>query len=266
MQPWSTPKLSKRWRARFGQMANRLGERENGKFPSQPVPNPKAFRIGNSSSSPHGQEHVQAIVTLRSGRQLDNHVVEPEVEPIGQEGDESGNKEEENAEPSTATPIVKDPPRSFVPKAPYLERLQMPKKGGKFEDILEVFKQVQINIPFLDAIQKVPSYAKFLKDLITLKRKTNVLKKAFLTKEVSSILQCKSPLMYKDPGCPTTTTCMIGVSQIERALLDLGGSVNLLPYSVCVQLGLGELKPTFMTLELADRSVKVPFSHGFYYA
>jgi hypothetical protein len=51
---------------------------------------------------------------------------------------------------------------------------------------------------------------------------------------------------------------MIGVSQIERALLDLGASVNLLPYSVYVQLQLGELKPTSMTLQLADRSVKVP--------
>ncbi|XP_059434389.1 uncharacterized protein LOC132167433, partial [Corylus avellana] len=50
---------------------------------------------------------------------------------------------------------------------------------------------------------------------------------------------------------------MIGVSQIERALLDLGASVNLLPYSVYVQLGLGELRPTSMTLQLADRSVKV---------
>ena len=52
---------------------------------------------------------------------------------------------------------------------------------------------------------------------------------------------------------------MIGVSQIERALLDLGASVNLLPYSIYVQLGLGELKPTYMTLQLVDRSVKVPW-------
>ena len=51
---------------------------------------------------------------------------------------------------------------------------------------------------------------------------------------------------------------MIGVSQIERALLDLRGNVNLLPYSVYVQLGLGELKPTSMTLQLVDQSVKVP--------
>jgi hypothetical protein len=119
-----------------------------------------------------------------------------------------------------------------------------------------VFKQVQINIPFLDTIQQIPSYAKFLKDLITMKRKTNVPNKAFMTKQVSSILQCKLPLKYKDPGCPTIT-CMIGFSQIERALLDLGASVNLLPYSVYLQLGLGELKPTSMTLQLADRSVKI---------
>jgi hypothetical protein len=51
---------------------------------------------------------------------------------------------------------------------------------------------------------------------------------------------------------------MTGVGQIERTLLDLGASVNLLPYSVHVQLGLGELKPTSMTLQLADKSVKVP--------
>jgi hypothetical protein len=90
-----------------------------------------------------------------------------------------------------------------------------------------------------------------------MKRKTNVPKKAFMTEQVSAILQCKLPLKYKDPGCPTIT-CMIGVNQIERALLDLGASVNLLPYSVYLQLGLGELKPTSMTLQLANRSVKVP--------
>jgi hypothetical protein len=51
---------------------------------------------------------------------------------------------------------------------------------------------------------------------------------------------------------------MIGVSQINRALLDLGASVNLLPYLVYLQLGLGELKPTMVTLQLADRSMKRP--------
>jgi hypothetical protein len=104
-----------------------------------------------------------------------------------------------------------EPSRSFVPKVPYPERLLAPKKGGKLEDILEVFKKFEINIPFLDAIQQIPLYAKFLNDLITVKRETNVSKKAFMTEQVSAILQCKLPLKYKDPGCPTIT-CMIGFS------------------------------------------------------
>jgi hypothetical protein len=117
---------------------------------------------------------------------VDNQVVEPEANLDGQKGKESDNKEEKGAEPSTVTPIVNDLPRSFILKAPYLERLKAPKKNAQFAEILEVFKQVQINILFLDAIQQVPSYAKFLKDLVTIKRKTNVPKKAYLTEQVSS--------------------------------------------------------------------------------
>jgi hypothetical protein len=244
-----------------GQLANYLGERDKGKLPNQPVNNSKACAIGNSST----QEHTHAIVTLRSRRRVDNHVVEPEAdheaEPTTdlawQKEKESYNKEKRDVKPSTAIPIDKNLPRSFIPKAPYPERLNTSKKNAQFAEILEVFKQVQINIPFLDAIQQVPSYAKFLKDLVTIKRKTNVPKKAYLIEQVSSILQCKLPIKYKDPGCPTIA-CVIGVSQINRALLDLGASVNLLPYSVYLQLRLGELKPTTVTLQLADKSMKRP--------
>ena len=62
---------------------------------------------------------------------------------------------------------------------------------------------------------------------------------------------------YKDPGSPTISV-NIGGTCIDKALLDLGTSVHLLPYSVYKQLGLGELKPTNITLSLADRSVKIP--------
>ena len=74
------------------------------------------------------------------------------------------------------------------------------------------------------------------------KRRLNVNKK-FLTEQVSAIIQCKSPLKYNDLGCPTISV-MIGGKVVEKALLDLGASVNLLPNSVYKQLGLGELKPT----------------------
>ncbi|KAH9686259.1 hypothetical protein KPL70_014304 [Citrus sinensis] len=103
----------------------------------------------------------------------------------------------------------------------------------------------------------VPSYAKFLKDLCTVKKKYKVQKRAFLTEQVSSILSTNSALKYKDPDCPTIS-CTIGDHKIGHDLLDLGASVNLLPYSVYQQLNLGELKPTSTTLLLADRSMKVP--------
>jgi hypothetical protein len=125
------------------------------------------------------------------------------------------------------------------------------------DKVMEIFRQVQVNIPLLDVISQVPSYAKFLKDLCTQKRTTQVPKKAFLAANISSILSCQTPAKYKDPGCPTIP-CLIGDTLIEQALLDLGASVNLLPYSIYQQLGLRELQPTKVTLQLADRSVKVP--------
>jgi hypothetical protein len=74
----------------MGQLANHLGERDKEKLHSQAVNNPKACSIGNSSN----QEHVQAIVTLRSRKIVDNKVVNPEVdhdeeeEPKAEEGDD----------------------------------------------------------------------------------------------------------------------------------------------------------------------------------
>ena len=106
-------------------------------------------------------------------------------------------------------------------------------------------------------IKQVPTYAKFLKELCTVKKGLGIEKKAFLTEQVSSIIQSKTPVKYKDPGSPTISA-KIGGTCIDKALLDLGASVNLLPYSVYKQLGLGELKPTNITLSLADRSVKIP--------
>jgi hypothetical protein len=113
----------------MGQLANHLGERDKEKLPSQSVNNPKACSIENSSN----QEHVQAIVTLRSGKRVNNQVMDLEanhVEPGAdhdekeeQKGKEGDNQKEGDVEPSTVTPVVKEPSRLFVPKAPYPERL-----------------------------------------------------------------------------------------------------------------------------------------------
>ncbi|RVW58250.1 hypothetical protein CK203_113796 [Vitis vinifera] len=92
----------------------------------------------------------------------------------------------------------------------------------KSEEIKEREKG-KVNIPLLDMIKQVPTYAKFLKDLCTIKRGLNVNKKAFLTEQVSAIIQCKSPVKYKDPGCPTISVS-IGGTCVEKALLDLGAN------------------------------------------
>ncbi|KAM7484084.1 hypothetical protein LguiA_000093 [Lonicera macranthoides] len=255
-----------RLESQMGQLASQLGEKEKGKFPSQPIPNPKGVSSSRTTPNPpnapiHGQ--VQAITTIRSEKVIDNKVrMLDNKEEEKEEEEQIPTKVESSPQVVNQTPLTKQviedtSSKTFVPKVPFPHRLKDNKKGTQFEEILEVFKQVQINIPLLDAIKQVPSYAKFLKDLVTQKRRTNVPKKAFLTEQASSIIQCKIPIKYKDPGCPTIT-CKIGNYHIERALVDLRASVNLLPYSVFKQLGLGELKPTPMTIQLADRSVKFP--------
>ena len=145
---------------------------------------------------------------------------------------------------------------SHVPHAPYPHRLRAPKKVNNRYEIYEFFKQVKLNIPLLDAIKQIPSYAKFLKDLCIVIRKLGVNKEAFMTEQSTSLIRNNLPPKYKDPRSPTISI-VVGNSKLGHALVDLGASVNLLPYSIYVELGLGELEPTNITLQLADRSVKI---------
>ena len=140
---------------------------------------------------------------------------------------------------------------------PFLSAMQRHKVGDKTLEIFEVLKQVKINIPLLDMIKQVPTYAKFLKDLCNVKSRIKLSKKTFLTEQVSAIIENKAMVKYKDLGCPTISV-QIGDSFMERALLDLRDSVNLLSYSIYKKLGLRELKATTITLSLADHSIKVP--------
>ena len=219
---------------------------EKGKFPSQTQLNPRGVHELSSANDPNPIiDEVKAVVTLRSGIEVkpfapkaaveDPNVVEPE-------------------------PDIEAPKGNTVNKStppPFPQALRNKKKAINQTEILEVLRQVKVNIPLLDMIKQVPSYAKFLKDLCTMKRGLNVNKKAFLTEQVSAIIESKTPVKYKNPGCPTISV-NIGGTCVEKALLDLGASVNLLLYSMYKYLGLGELKPTSITLSLPDRSIKIP--------
>ena len=78
-----------------------------------------------------------------------------------------------------------------------------------------------------------------------------------MTEQSTSLIRYNLPPKYKDPRSPTISI-VVGNSKLGHALVDLGASVNLFPYSVYVELGLGELQPTNITLQLVDRSVKIP--------
>ncbi|KAH9802189.1 hypothetical protein KPL71_001277 [Citrus sinensis] len=75
--------------------------------------------------------------------------------------------------------------------------------------------------------------------------------------ESSHMLQSKILTKVKDPGS-FTIPCSIGTRYAGRALCDLGASSNLMPLSVFKQLGVGECRPTTVTLQLADRSHAYP--------
>ena len=224
---------------------NKLLEvQERGRFPSQTLPNPKGIHeVGSSNNS--GMDEVKAIITLRSGKEVD----QPMPKPV----EESRQGEELQSEHI----LLKEDSMKYSIPPPFPQALRGKKKASQQAGILEVLSQVKVNIPLLDIIKQVPAYAKFLKDLCTIKKGLGIEKKAFLTEQVSAIIQRKNPVKYKDPGSPTISV-NIGGNCIDKSLLDLGASVNLLSYSVYKQLGLGELKPTNITLSLADRSVKIP--------
>ena len=122
---------------------------------------------------------------------------------------------------------------------------------------MEVFKKLHINIPFVDALEQMPTYVIFMKDILLKKRRLSDYEKIALTEECSAILQRKLPHKLKDLG-NFTIPCKIGNAIFGRALCDLGASINLMPLSIFRQLGLGEARPTTITLQLADRSLKHP--------
>ena len=220
---------------------NKLLEvQEKGRFPSQTLPNPKGIHEVGS-----GMDEVKSIITLRSGKEVDQPLPKPVEE----------SRQGEEMQPEHIL-LEEDTMKYRIPP-PFPQALRGKKKATQQAGILKVLRQVKVNIPLLDLINQVPAYAKFLKDLCTIKKGLGIEKKAFLTEHVSALIQSKYPVKYKDPGSPTIPV-NIGGNCIDKALLDLGASVNLMPYSVYMQLGLGELKPTTITLSLADRSVKIP--------
>ncbi|KAK5774610.1 hypothetical protein PVK06_042466 [Gossypium arboreum] len=103
----------------------------------------------------------------------------------------------------------------------------------------------------------MPNEMKFLKELLANKRKLDEVSHVELNAVCSAILQNKLPNKLKDPGS-FTIPCLIGSLDINNALADLGASINIMPYKIFKQLGLGKPKQTRMSIQLADKTIRFP--------
>ncbi|KAM1658472.1 hypothetical protein ACFXTN_042625 [Malus domestica] len=246
-----------------GQIAEFMGQfREQGKLPSSTVVNPKG-----------GFETAKAI-TLRSGRQVG---ADPNSSKSSQIEDEKLLQEEKHGAQPTARvepplpqpqhapkpsqPVKVSPnlnsSSSFPLNVPFPGRFLQSKKEEEEKDVLETFRKVQVNIPLLDAIKQIPKYAKCLKKLCTTRKRFREKEVVQVSENVSAIIQRKLPPKCKDPGS-FTIPCVIGNTRFKSAMLDLGASINVMPYSVYASMNLGVLKNDGVIIQLADRSNAYP--------
>ncbi|XP_070669138.1 uncharacterized protein [Malus domestica] len=247
----------------LGQMAEFMEKfREEGKLPSSTIVNPN-----------RGFETAKAI-TLRSGKEVG---INPQISKSSQNEEEKLLLEEEQLDKPTARvkqPLPQPPKPSTLPNsvkvgsnstisnpiplnAHYPCRFMQSKKEESEKDILEKFRKVQVNIPLLDAIKQVPKYAKFFKERCTTKKRISNKEVVQVSENVSAVLQRKLPPKCKDPSS-FTIPCVIGNTKFEHAMLDLGASINVVPYSIYASMNLGELKNDGVIIQLADHSNAYP--------
>ncbi|XP_010694894.2 uncharacterized protein LOC104907633 [Beta vulgaris subsp. vulgaris] len=235
-----------------GQMSsvvNRLEAQSSGKLPSQSEVNPK--------------RNVSAV-TLRSGKELVDQ--EPGKSKVMEE---IVTKEEEVevlvpskeagklVSPNSHQEVKSFP--DFKPVPPFPESLKDNRKLESSKDIYETFSQCVVNIPFLKLIKDVPLYAKWLKEICSIKKKKSLKgkQKVKVSEHVCAVFQKRMPKKCNDPGI-FTISITLGDTKVDRAMLDLGASINVLPYSFYESLELGELLATNVVIQLADRSTSIP--------
>ncbi|BBN67648.1 transposable element gene [Prunus dulcis] len=176
-------------------LATQISDREKGKFPSQTIPNP------------NGREDCNVVRTLRCGKSYDNreNSIEKEQQTVEDNTENFAAEPAKPAEKHTLADLEtvpkQVPERVYEAPIPYPERLKPKAKDQQLKDFMQTLSKVQINIPLLDAIKKIPSYAKFLKEVCSSKKK---------------------------------------LSDLDK------------------RLGQGDLKPTSIILQLADRSITYP--------
>ena len=138
--------------------------------------------------------------------------------------------------------------KAYKTLVPFLKRLQKAKLQEQFSKFLNMFKKIEINIPFSKALTQMPNYGKFIKYMLSKKREFTEEGIVILNETCSAVIQKSIPdSEVQDPGS-FTIPFMIGNADMGKPLCDSRDSNNLMPLSVAKRLSLGELTPTAMTL------------------
>ncbi|KAK8535928.1 hypothetical protein V6N12_012592 [Hibiscus sabdariffa] len=237
-----------------GQISHILNSRPIGGFPSD-------------TKVAKGATHEQCkAITTRSGKILESNQGGMAANPspatnTPAEAEEPAKVSEDlsNPHPTTGESSAESshthtgkPEESRSPP-PFPQRLKKQKQDYQFKKFFDILKQVHINLPLVEALQQMPNYAKFLKDMVTRKKRIEEFETVAATETCLALMHNKVPVKKTDLGS-FTIECFIGHNYPTKALCDPGASINLMPKSVFQKLGIGEAKPTTVMLQLADHS------------
>jgi hypothetical protein len=225
-------------KTQLAQLAASLPSSESGEIPGQPEPT---------------RENLKSVTT-RGGKTTRDP---PHPNPVEKKHKEVTSDSDEEVVTKEASPgeerLRKTAPQEYVDTTlrPFPQRIKTLTVDEKFGKFVEAIKKLNVNIPFLEAMP-VPTYAKYLKDILNNKRRLPTTDMVKLTEECRAAI-----LKKKDPWCPTIS-CSIGSEHFENALCDLGASVRVMPKVVFDKLNYTSLSTTTMFLQLADQSVRYP--------
>ncbi|XP_073039161.1 uncharacterized protein [Primulina eburnea] len=221
---------------------------------------PSPAQASNSGNIPSQtvvipRENVSAI-TLRNCKELDAQEI----------GVQASIKQKEENEIKVEDKIINQddaPKGKFSPLFEYKTippfPLALNRKCESIKELNNTLCRGEVNIPSLDVIKPVPHCAKILKELCTTKKRHKLkgCKKEKIGEHISAVIQKTIPIKCSDPGM-FSIPCTIGDIRLEKAMLDLGASINVMPDSVYNYLELGPLTETGIVIQLADRSTVYP--------
>ncbi|WJX86519.1 hypothetical protein P8452_68820 [Trifolium repens] len=219
----------------------------------------------NANTTTNPKEHCKSITT-RSGKEIgkgigdnlqtEEAVVEAREKQEGDKKEREGESEENNNEGE----LVENENQKKMSEESKMKHQKVREKKGESSlknPPIQNLPYPHINIPFSEALEQMPTYAKFMKEILTKKRKYTDEETIHLDASCSAIIQRTLPTKEKDLG-RVTLSVTIGNVNVGKALIDLGSSINLIPLSVTERIGGLDIRRTKMTLQLADKSITRP--------